>query len=111
MSPAKGRKGTRMSKSPLEDATTAAHAWGRYKRLLKNWGLVTLAVCLAAIIWLALTFGLPSIHLYIATVLGTAGVIMLTVALMGLVFLSSGTGHDEAVQEPDEEERPSGRLI
>lgn len=91
-----------MSRSPLEDAATAAHAWNRYKRLIRNWGLVTLAVCLAAIVWLALAFGLPSIHLYIATVLGTAGVIMLTVALMGLVFLSSGTGHDEAVREPDE---------
>lgn len=106
-----GRKGAGMSRSPLEDAATAAHAWGRYKRLLKNWGLVTLAVCLLAIVWLALAFGLPSIHLYIATVLGTAGVIMLTVALMGLVFLSSGTGHDEAVQEPDEDKRPSRRWV
>lgn len=101
-----------MSRSPLEDAATAAHAWGRYKRLLKQWGLVTLGLCLAAIVWLAFAFGLPSIHLYIATVLGTAGVVMLTVALMGLVFLSSGTGHDEAVQEPDEPDvgRQSGGL-
>lgn len=88
-----------MTRSPLENPEIAAIAWSRYKRLLKRWSLVTLAVCLVLIAYLAWEFGLPSIHLYIASVLGIAGVIMLTVALMALLFLSSGTGHDESVDE------------
>lgn len=90
-----------MTRSPLENPEIAAIAWSRYKRLLKRWGLVTLVVCAVAIVYLAFEFGLPSIHLYIATVLGIAGVIMLTVALMALLFLSSGTGHDESIDERD----------
>lgn len=90
-----------MTRSPLENPEIAAIAWSRYKRLLKRWGLVTLVVCAVTIVYLAFEFGLPSIHLYIATVLGIAGVIMLTVALMALLFLSSGTGHDESIDERD----------
>ncbi|MCZ8172705.1 MAG: hypothetical protein ACK442_04640 [Novosphingobium sp.] len=87
--------------SPLENPETAAHAWARYRQLLKNWGWVTLVISVGVIVWLALDFGLPSIHLYIATVLGIAATIMMIVALMGLLFLSSGTGHDESVDERD----------
>lgn len=90
-----------MNRSPLENPELAAIAWGRYKRLMRNWALVTLVVCVGLIAYLAWEFGLPSIHLYIATVLGTAGFMMLTVALMALLFLSSGIGHDEAVDERD----------
>ena len=39
--------------------------------------------------------GFVSIHFYIATGLGVAFAMMLMGALMGLVFLSSGSGHDE----------------
>ena len=87
-----------MTQSPLDNPEIAAIAWARYKRLLKRWGM---AVCVVLIVYLAWEFGLPSIHLYIATVLGIAGVIMLTVALMALLFLSSGTGHDESVDDRD----------
>ena len=40
-----------------------------------------------------------SIHFYIATALGIGFTMLLTSALMGLVFLSSGTGHDESIEE------------
>jgi len=43
---------------------------------------------------------LVSIHFVIATVLGIGFAMMLMAALMGLVFLSSGTGHDESVADP-----------
>lgn len=92
---------TGMPPSPLDNAETAAHAWARYRRLLKTWGWVTLGISVGVVIWLAVEFGLPSIHLYIATVLGIAATIMMIVALMGLLFLSSGTGHDEAVDDRD----------
>jgi hypothetical protein len=43
---------------------------------------------------------LVSIHFVVASVLGIGVTIMLMSALMGLVFLSSGTGHDESVADP-----------
>jgi hypothetical protein len=50
--------------------------------------------------------GMVSVHFFIATALGIGLMMLLTSALMGLVFLSSGTGHDEAVEDPLEDERP-----
>lgn len=47
-----------------------------------------------------------SYHFYIALALGLGLTFMLTGALMSLVFLSSGTGHDEAIEDPlDERQR------
>lgn len=86
--------------SPLEDPHNAAHAWARYKRMMRITGWITLAVIAVILAWLFSENGFVSINLYIATALGIGGTIMLTVALMGLVFLSSGTGHDEAVVDP-----------
>lgn len=40
-----------------------------------------------------------SIHFYIASALGIGFTMLLTSALMGLVFLSSGTGHDESIED------------
>ena len=40
-----------------------------------------------------------SIHYYIAAALGIGFTMLLASALMGLVFLSSGTGHDEAIED------------
>ena len=59
--------------------------------------VVMLTVALAV---LYLQIGFVSIHLYIASALGIWLTIMLMAALMGLVFLSSGTGHDSAVIDP-----------
>ena len=86
--------------SPLDDPFTAAHAWGRYKRLLRVSGWITLAIVAVVLGWVFLENGFVSINLYIASALGIGGTVMLTVALMGLVFLSSGTGHDAAVVDP-----------
>lgn len=49
--------------------------------------------------------GFVSIHFYIATALGLGLAMLLMAALMGLVFLSSGTGHDESIEDPLEDER------
>lgn len=50
-----------------------------------------------------------TIHMYIATALGVFFSVLLGAALMGLVFLSSGTGHDEAVEDQlDQEMGPDG---
>lgn len=86
--------------SPLDDPETAAHAWQHYRRVMRAMGWVTLAVVLAAVAVIYWQNGLVSINLYIATVLGVGGTMLLATALMGLVFLSSGTGHDDAVIDP-----------
>ncbi|MES2336644.1 MAG: hypothetical protein V4537_00945 [Pseudomonadota bacterium] len=54
-----------------------------------------------AVLW-RLNGPLP-IHMAVATFLGVGLSILMAAALMGLIFLSSGSGHDEAVDsfEPD----------
>lgn len=90
-------------RSPLEDPETAAHAWARYRRLMRLMFLVTVMVVLLAMLLIYKENGTESIHLFIATALGLGLTMLLLSALMGLVFLSSGTGHDEAVIDPLEE--------
>jgi hypothetical protein len=85
-------------RSPLDDAGTSAHAWARYRRLMKGMAALT---CTVLVVTLGLFYwynnGVVSVHFFIATALGIGVMMMLTAALMGLVFLSSGTGHDESV--------------
>lgn len=92
------------SRSPLDDPDKAAFAWGRYKRLMRAMVLVTLVVVALVLGYIYVTDSAPSIHFYIATGLGVGVTMMLTAALMGLVFLSSGTGHDESIGDPTDDE-------
>ena len=87
------------NRSPLDDPRNAAHAFRRFKRLMWLMGAVTLVVVLIAMVLIYLENGLESVHLYIATALGVGFAMLLTGALMGLVFLSSGTGHDDSVKD------------
>lgn len=90
--------------SPLDEPNQATHAWKRYRRVLRWMGLLTLLVIAAALAVLYAVGALVSIHFVIATVLGIGVTMMLMAALMGLVFLSSGTGHDESIADPLNEE-------
>jgi hypothetical protein len=94
--------------SPLEDPHNAAFAWRRYRRLML-WmtGAATMAV-FVAILFLYQRNGPASIHLYIAAALGVFISVLLGAALMGLVFLSAGSGHDDAITDRLEEERDLG---
>jgi hypothetical protein len=91
-------------RSPLDNPQNAAHAWARFARLMR-WAVIgafgITAVVLGGIyLWL----GRVSIHIYIATALGIFLLVLCTVGLMGLMFLSSGTGHDQAIVNPLEDE-------
>lgn len=88
--------------SPLDDPDQASFAWSRYRRLMKFMAAVTLVTVAAALALLGYLVEEASIHFYIATGLGIAGSMLLMSALMGLVFLSSGTGHDRSVGDPSE---------
>lgn len=86
-------------KSPLEDPEKAAFAWARYRRLMRFMFLLTTGTVIIAIAILYKFNGMVSVHFYIATALGIGFAMLLMSALMGLVFLSSGTGHDETVED------------
>lgn len=90
--------------SPLDDPANAAHAWARYRRIMKAMAGVTAVVVVATLAFLFWQNGFVSINFFIATALGVGGMMLLTAALMGLVFLSSGTGHDQSVIDPLEED-------
>jgi hypothetical protein len=91
--------------SPLDEPDKSAHAWVRYRRLMLGMAAFTLLVLAIALAALYAMGALVSIHFVIATVLGIGLAMMLTAALMGLVFLSSGTGHDESIDDPLDDER------
>jgi len=91
--------------SPLDDPANAAFAWSRWKRMMRFMAVMT-AVTVAAILGYLWWSGTAmSIHFYIAVGLGVGASMMLMGALMGLVFLSNGTGHDASVVDPLDHDR------
>ena len=94
-----------MPKSPMDDPDNAAFAWARFRKLMRFMVLVTLTMVMGAMYLLYRSNGFVSVHFYIATALGIGFAMILMSALMGLVFLSSGTGHDESIVDPLEDER------
>lgn len=88
-----------MSDEPhgLDDPGYASFAWARYRRLLGGMA-VAAAIIVAIAVWLLdLWYGPLSWVAILAATGGFFGTIMMAAALMGLAFLSSGTGHDEDV--------------
>ena len=91
-------------RSPLDDPATAAYAWARFRRLMWLMLGVTVTMVAGAFVLLYREHGLVSVHFYIATALGIGFMMLLMAGLMGLVFLSHGTGHDDAIVDPLEDE-------
>ena len=74
----------------------AAGAWARYRRMMK-WMLLAAAVAvLAALAWLRSEGEEMPIHMVIATIAGVGLSVLVGTGLMGLVFLSNSSGHDDA---------------
>jgi len=88
------------SPSRLDEPLYAEIAWSRYWRLMRWMGVFSILLVIVTLGILYYLHGPVSIHLYIAAAGGVAASLMLTSALMGLVFLSSGTGHDESIEDP-----------
>lgn len=84
-------------KSPLDNPENAAHAWARYRQIMKLLMAVTIATVTVALGLLYAFNGMVSVHYFIAVALGIAFTMLLSGGLMGLAFLSNGTGHDDAV--------------
>lgn len=88
--------------STLEDPDYAAHAWGRYRRLMAWMVLASTAAVLLGLGALWLIVGPVPWPMLLWTALGIFFSVLLAAALMGLVFLSSGSGHDETILDPFE---------
>ncbi len=86
------------NKSPLDDPLYARFAWGRYWRIMRWMFAGTLLVTALVLGVLYMMNGLISVHFYIASAIAVICTLMLTASLMGLVFMSSGSGHDESIQ-------------
>ena len=84
-------------RSPLDDPHNAAHAWARYRRLMRLMFGITTGTVIIALVIIYKEVDNVSPHFFIATALGIGFSMLLMSALMGLVFLSSGTGHDSSV--------------
>ncbi|HZV17120.1 MAG TPA: hypothetical protein VFF84_00290 [Sphingobium sp.] len=83
----------------LDDRRNAAFAWSRFRKMLRAMAAASLAFsfAMAALVWW-LSGPLPIVFV-IMTVVGVWATIMMAALLMGLMFLSSGTGHDEQVED------------
>ena len=86
-----------MRASRLDDPEHAAHAWGRFRHILM-WNLIVSAVT-AALGLMAVGYMAGPLPWFMAlmTVLGIFFTVACSALLMGLVFISAGTGHDAAV--------------
>lgn len=90
----------------LSDPVSAARAWARYRWIMR-WVILTAVLSVAAaLLWLKLEGSPLTVAVVIATSAGVAFSVLLAGALMGLIFLSSGSGHDEDVGQIEDEDRP-----
>lgn len=83
----------------LDDPEIAAAAWARFRRIMAWMAFLGLLCVAAALGWLASRDSPMPIHVVIATTLGVWLTFMLGTGLMALAFLSSGTGHDEQIED------------
>lgn len=85
----------------LDDKEYATFAWARFRRVL-GWMTLVSAICAAGCwYWIDSAYGPLN---WVATLALLGGVFVTMVmagALMGLAFLSSGSGHDETVRDFD----------
>lgn len=85
--------------APLDDPRYAAFAWARYRRILGWMAAIAFVLAAGAVAILWWTLDEFTIHVALATFAGVFFTILMAAALMGLIFLSSGTGHDEVVED------------
>ena len=90
--------------SRLDDPDYNGFAWARYRRLMRWMFVFTISITAVVLGIFYSQYGMISIHFYIATAGGIFAMLLLATALMGLVFLSSGSGHDESIEDPFEGE-------
>ncbi len=89
-----------MNQPDLDNPDYARFAWARYKRLM---GWMTLASVGAVGVGLSALYLAIGPMPLLGTIFSAGGIffsVFLAAALMGLVFLSSGSGHDDKIVDP-----------
>jgi hypothetical protein len=86
--------------SHLEDPDYARFAWSRYRKLMWWMGLASTAAVVVGLGVLRIMIGPIPPLVMLFTALGIFFSVLLAAALMGLVFLSSGSGHDDVILDP-----------
>ena len=84
------------------DLERSARAWLRYRKLMRWMALLAIAAVLLALLWLQQTGETLSVHMIIATAAGVGLSVLVGTGLMGLVFVSSRGGHDDAAAQGSE---------
>ena len=77
------------------DYERAAIAWARYIRLMKWMVLVAAATIGLSLLYLKQSGAPMPLHMVVATVAGIGLTVLVGTGLMGLIFLSSRSGHDD----------------
>jgi hypothetical protein len=86
--------------SQLDHPEYAAFAWARYRRLMWWMALASTLATAGGLGALWIMAGpIPGLMM-LFTALGIFASVLLAAALMGLVFLSAGSGHDDAIVDP-----------
>lgn len=93
-----------MTKHSLDDPGYRAFAWARYWRLLRGMTVFALIAVPVSLGILYAVGGPMPLHMGVAVGLAVFFSLLMGAALMGLVFLSSGSGHDEQVNERFEDD-------
>ena len=83
-------------------AERTAEAWLRYKRLMSWMAIAAVVAVLLALIYLKSQGGPVPIHMVIATIAGVGFSVLLGTGLMGLVYFSNHSGHDDTVSNGDD---------
>lgn len=81
-------------------------ALARYKRLMKWMVAMSFATAAIGLLVMKIVLGTVPLHMGIAVTLGVFFTVLLAATLMGLVFLSSGSGHDDIVRDHFDEDHP-----
>lgn len=80
-----------------------ALAWARYKRLMSWMAVAAVVAVLLALIYLKSSGQPVPLHMAIATIAGVGLTVLLGTGLMGLVYFSNNSGHDEAATGKDDD--------
>ena len=83
------------------DYERAAAAWARYFRIMRWMALASIVTVLLSLIWLK-SFGDPvPVQMVIATIAGVGLTVLVGTGLMGLIFVSNRSGHDDEANRSD----------
>ena len=87
------------------DYERAAAAWARYKAMM-SWMVLAAAITVGLSLLYLWASGSPmQLHLVVATIAGVGLTVLVGTGLMGLVFLSNRSGHDEDASGGGRDER------